>query len=292
MNFTPKKVEILKSTEEIDAKLHEIWTSSTSFKNHQSYSPSELDYPMIHTPRGICLIFNHRIFDSQELEERVKTGLDAHALGVAFGYLGFQVRRFDDMMKQQIMDTLESTADEDHLSHDAFICVFLTHGQGSSLWARDEMFNIASAFKKFGDAGCPILRGKPKVFLIQADRRRGMRSFNIQWGGVYGIDFHIIFSCAPVHLNEQKNSLYMQAFSQSLLFYGRHCALYYITQEASGLIRSYLKSKNIPDEEINRCETGSISICQLRTHLFFFPENVYGKSAITRSIYGPLRPSI
>ncbi|XP_074596716.1 caspase-1-like isoform X1 [Brevipalpus obovatus] len=275
MECSTKKVKILRSIEEIDAKLHQIWNSPTSYRKPKYPRNSDIPiYPMTHTPKGTCLIFNHRIFDCQELEERANTGLDAHALSVAFGYLGFQVRRYDDMKKQQIMETLKSTADEDHSSRDAFFCIFLTYGQETSIWAKDEKFPANDVFNMYVEDQCPSLRDKPKIFLLQTCRRIGKRPFNVMGRSTHGRDFLIAFTNAPVCHSELKNSLYMQSFSQALLRFGRYFEIEDIIMKAITMIRFYFKAENMFDGGNSVGENYPSQVFQLYEYLYFFPENV------------------
>lgn len=57
-----------------------------------------------------------------------------------------------------------------HSKNDCIVVIILTHGNNEGLYARDELYNINQVTSMFTDAACPSLKGKPKLFLIQACR--------------------------------------------------------------------------------------------------------------------------
>lgn len=71
------------------------------------------------------------------------------------------------------MDTLErlllSSSCIDHSNYDAFVCCFLTHGKLGVLYTSDaKPIRILDIVGYFDDIHCESLRGKPKMFFIQA----------------------------------------------------------------------------------------------------------------------------
>ncbi|XP_076317972.1 caspase-3-like [Tachypleus tridentatus] len=123
--------------------------------------------------RGMCLVFNIQKFES--LCPRYGGDVDAENLKRCFGALGFQVMVFKDYTTFQIFDTLRKVALADHTNEDCFVCCILTHGGATPdgneyLCGSEGSFNYNRLYDPFKDNVCPTLRGKPKLFFIQACR--------------------------------------------------------------------------------------------------------------------------
>ena len=66
-------------------------------------------------------------------------------------------------------DALDNIRREDHKNHDAFVCCILTHGKLGELAGCDGKYlKIQEILSLFTAEKCPSLRGKPKIFFIQA----------------------------------------------------------------------------------------------------------------------------
>lgn len=60
----------------------------------------------------------------------------------------------------------------DHSNYDAFVCCILTHGKLGVVYTSDgKAVEILSLVDYFSDRQCPSLKGKPKLFFIQACQR-------------------------------------------------------------------------------------------------------------------------
>lgn len=58
---------------------------------------------------------------------------------------------------------------KDYTHHDCILVAILSHGnEGHNICAHDSEYNLASIFPYFTDKQCPTLKGKPKLFFIQA----------------------------------------------------------------------------------------------------------------------------
>ncbi|XP_015781719.1 caspase-6 [Tetranychus urticae] len=145
-------------------------TNATSNSDSPIITASILDeeYAMNHKSRGLCLIFNHEEFDN--CGRRSGTEQDAYCLKKSFEYLGFEVQRYDNLRCSEIIETLALVSESDHSDADCFCCCILTHGEGEHLHARDQPYAKNSVFGLFTGEKCPTLRGKPKIFFIQACR--------------------------------------------------------------------------------------------------------------------------
>jgi len=70
---------------------------------------------------------------------------------------------------EQIMLTTHRV---DHSRYDAFVCVIMTHGKLGFVFASDGLpIRVLDIADFFSDRNCPSLKGKPKMFFIQACQR-------------------------------------------------------------------------------------------------------------------------
>jgi hypothetical protein len=59
----------------------------------------------------------------------------------------------------------------DHRDADMMILAVLSHGRDGHIYARDgSVIDTEVIYSKFNNTNCPMLRGKPKFFIIQACR--------------------------------------------------------------------------------------------------------------------------
>ncbi len=83
--------------------------------------------------------------------------------------LHFEVQVFRDPTSSQIMDIVSTYSSEQrHEEFDTFACVLMSHGRMGKIFGSDGQFvsiisDIAEMF-----ANCLSLKGKPKIFFVQA----------------------------------------------------------------------------------------------------------------------------
>ena len=131
-------------------------------------------YKMDKTPHGICLIINNHKFyhsggDDKAHPERGGAHVDQHNLEQTFKYLQYRVEVLENLSSQRMNDTMLEMARRDHSQYDSFICCILTHGEKEVVHGADSEpvnLNDLTGVMKM----CSTLRGKPKLFLIQACR--------------------------------------------------------------------------------------------------------------------------
>jgi len=77
---------------------------------------------------------------------------------------------FENLTKHQILQTMaQFSQHEDHSSFDCFVCAILTHGKQEHVYGVDgESVGIKELTNYFKGIICPSLKGKPKMFFIQA----------------------------------------------------------------------------------------------------------------------------
>lgn len=81
----------------------------------------------------------------------------------------FQTEVVTDPTAEGITSALLRYNSMDHSNYDCFMCVVLTHGKMGVVLGRDgKEVKITDMTEKFSSGFCPTLRGKPKIFFIQA----------------------------------------------------------------------------------------------------------------------------
>ena len=76
---------------------------------------------------------------------------------------------------QSMMRELNDYRNMDHSKYDCFILAILTHGEDNSFHGEvygvdDNPVQIQDIFSLFSNKNCKTLRGKPKIFFLQACR--------------------------------------------------------------------------------------------------------------------------
>ncbi|NWV09620.1 CASP6 protein, partial [Ptilonorhynchus violaceus] len=136
----------------------------------QSLDPAE-QYKMNHQRRGVALIFNHEFFSWRlMLSNRHGTRADRNNLQRSLSDLGFEVRLFDDLKEEDVLQKIREASMDDHSNADCFVCVFLSHGEDDHVYAHDAKIKIETITDMFKGDKCRSLAGKPKIFIIQACR--------------------------------------------------------------------------------------------------------------------------
>ncbi|KAL1469183.1 hypothetical protein MTO96_004898 [Rhipicephalus appendiculatus] len=145
-----------------------------------SGTQSASSYPVLKTPlkaerynmsnlkHGKCVIFNYENFDA--LSKRTGTNVDAKNLEDCFSSLHFETVQHKDLTVRKTKETLGNLGKNIDESDDCFVCCVLTHGTGDHLYGKDGKFSVNDLIKPFLGDVCPNLRGKPKLFFIQACR--------------------------------------------------------------------------------------------------------------------------
>ncbi|KAK3600259.1 hypothetical protein CHS0354_039726 [Potamilus streckersoni] len=147
----------------------------TSLRN---LSHSQKHYSMPHkTHRGRVLIINYTDFNNKLPKRPHQCNMsDSSRLIQMFDDLKFKVlSNKTDLDLKQTREVLEKEAKQDHSKFDCFILAILSHGIGSSIYTADgNLISIQEIAEIFNDTGAPSLKGKPKIFIIQAAEQTGM----------------------------------------------------------------------------------------------------------------------
>ncbi|KAM9370212.1 caspase-9 [Phaethornis superciliosus] len=146
----------------------------------------DLVYELRGDPCGYCLILNNVTFrEGTGLCTRRGSDRDCQKLEKRFKALCFQVLTRWDLTAEEIVLELQELARQDHSALDCCVVVILSHGCQSShiqfpggIYGTDgKPIPIEKIVNYFNGSQCPSLRGKPKLFFIQAcggeERDRG-----------------------------------------------------------------------------------------------------------------------
>ncbi|KAL4241051.1 Caspase-3 [Mactra antiquata] len=154
---------------------------------HSSGEPVEWDdsdeYDFSHPNRGNMIIFNNGNFKGHS--PRPGTEVDAMNLEKTFTNLGFTIDTHYNQTRNQMIAILRKAAKNDHSQSDCFICAILSHGdevhvvdskqpnrheREDVVYATDSFLLTSEIVNMFNDSNCKTLRGKPRIFFIQACR--------------------------------------------------------------------------------------------------------------------------
>ncbi|XP_031469299.1 caspase-9 [Phasianus colchicus] len=140
-------------------------------------SDHRLVYQLRADPCGHCLIFNNVNFSrDSDLSARAGSDIDCEKLEKRFKSLCFHVRTLRNLKAQEIDLELRKLAQLDHSTLDCCLVVILSHGCQTShiqfpggIYGTDgKTIPIEKIVNYFNGSQCPSLRGKPKLFFIQA----------------------------------------------------------------------------------------------------------------------------
>ncbi|KAM9521327.1 caspase-9-like [Guaruba guarouba] len=137
----------------------------------------DLVYELRADPCGRCLILNNINFTTGlGLSTRHGSDVDCEKLEKRFRALSFDVLTQRDLEARDMVSELQKLARQDHSALDCCIVVILSHGCQTShvqfpggVYGTDgKPIPIEKIVNYFNGSNCPSLRGKPKLFFIQA----------------------------------------------------------------------------------------------------------------------------
>ncbi|XP_030199248.1 caspase-8 isoform X2 [Gadus morhua] len=128
-------------------------------------------YPMSGRERGFCWIVNNFDFSRSPgtQSKRMGTQIDEESLRHVFTWLGFQVEVVRDATRGQMLSSMRELASRDHSGMDCVACVVLSHGLEGGVYGVDGgVVSLEELQEPLNGRRCAYLRGKPKLFFIQA----------------------------------------------------------------------------------------------------------------------------
>ena len=139
-------------------------------------------YPMNAKPRGIALIINIEFFypsnektqkelERERLDSRQGSEKDLKALARLFEALDFKVKTNRNLKKSELTKVLDDVCCDDHSAYDCFVLCLMSHGKEGAFYCADgEIILLETVTDFFSNSKCTTLKGKPKLFFIQACR--------------------------------------------------------------------------------------------------------------------------
>ncbi|XP_075696590.1 caspase-9 [Rhinoderma darwinii] len=137
----------------------------------------ETDYPMNYDPCGYCLIINNMEFsESSGLSYRTGSHIDREKLERRMRSYRFEVTVKNNLKTAEIHKELQIMASMDHSKRDCSLVVILSHGSetrhtrfpGAVYGTDGGLIPVQRIVNYFNGSDCASLRGKPKLFFIQA----------------------------------------------------------------------------------------------------------------------------
>eukprot|EP00058_Branchiostoma_floridae_P001255 XP_002586743.1 hypothetical protein BRAFLDRAFT_105741 [Branchiostoma floridae] len=127
-------------------------------------------YRMDSKPRGYALILNNKNFTS--LPYRGGSAIDLSNITSLFQGLSFETHILEDKKAQEIKgEVLAFSQRKEHRQMDCCAVVLMSHGDEGVIFGTDDVpVQLDDIFAMFDNKNCPRLKGKPKLFFIQACR--------------------------------------------------------------------------------------------------------------------------
>ncbi|WAR14588.1 CASP2-like protein [Mya arenaria] len=224
-------------------------------------------YQMARIPRGKALILN--VNQVVGKTERRGTDIDRDNLHHLLCQL-----HFDEMVKK----LQDFSQDPGHALGDCCVVCILSHGEEGYIFGADgKKFELDAVFSLFDNTCCPDLRGKPKMFIIQACRGgaldRGVQYYPDEHDGADARVRQVpsmsdMLICYPTQ--EDRGSWYVEALVQVFMKYA-HCEDVCAMLNRVNLLVSK-KVSHCPNADMDRMSQMSEYKSTLRMpHLFFFP---------------------
>lgn len=129
-------------------------------------------YRMSRIPRGKCIIINNKVFQSRS-PDRVGSEIDVDRMEKLFSALHFDVCVGSNMCVTEMKDMLSAAAEaQRYESYDCLVVIIMSHGIPGKIEGvhGDHLHLMDDVYSRFNNENCPALKGKPKVFFIQACR--------------------------------------------------------------------------------------------------------------------------
>ena len=151
----------------------EVTVTPASYHRSNSHQcPSIPAYPMFRRPRGQALIINIESYDNDVQERRLGTDVDVENLVQLLKGLEFDVTVKSNLaLTPFFREVTEFCCNKLHAEADMAIVVILSHGHDGVVYASDgQSINMEYIYEFFNNRNCPLLRGKPKFFIVQSCR--------------------------------------------------------------------------------------------------------------------------
>ena len=121
---------------------------------------------------GYCVIINNRQFQGNDEDYREGSEQDVERLRNLFESLRFEVIIKRDLKRDQIKGVAQEYGGKNHDKFVAFVLIVMSHGDEKDIifGVDNDSISVRKLMKEFQAERCPSLKGKPKIFIIQACR--------------------------------------------------------------------------------------------------------------------------
>jgi len=145
----------------------------STYQRSNSYNCSPMPvYQMSRRPRGQALIIDIEYYENDVQERRLGTDVDVENLKSLLKGLEFDVTVHRNLALQAFYrEITEFCSNKLHAEADMTIVVILSHGSDGVVYTSDgRSINMEYIYEFFNNRNCPLLRGKPKFFIVQSCR--------------------------------------------------------------------------------------------------------------------------
>lgn len=128
-------------------------------------------YSMSEKPRGQCIIINNKKFEDPA-KNRDGSEIDVERMEKLFSALYFEVHIGCNLTAAEMKKMLSEAAEAQSTRSDCLVVIIMSHGSGGRIEGTDGdcLCLTEDVYSRFNNQKCAALRGKPKVFFIQACR--------------------------------------------------------------------------------------------------------------------------
>ena len=104
------------------------------------------------------------------IDNQAFSNLYLRNLGGTFEWkFDFNTHKHYNLTKSEMLKLLKETAEQDFSSYTCFLCVIQGYGSKDGIYGKDnEVISLDTITSLFSQNKCPSLKGKPKIFLIEA----------------------------------------------------------------------------------------------------------------------------
>merc|ERR1719422_1431901 len=129
-------------------------------------------YEMYRRPRGLALIIDIEVYENDVQERRYGSHVDVENMKSLLQGLEFDVTVHKNLQLGSFFKEItEFCCNKMHQEADMTVVVILSHGKDGVVYAADgQSINMEYIYEFFNNRNCPLLRGKPKFFIVQACR--------------------------------------------------------------------------------------------------------------------------
>ena len=173
-----RQTEIKSLRYQLQRKIQELESSCSETEQLRGRLLTSVDaplYAMNSTPHGLAIIIVNDKFQRNPMQSGLKLGSrggadnDLKLYCQVFETLKYKVMCYKNLKSPDMYRVIEDAAQDDHTNYDSFVCCVSTHGDEHVMYGTDSVGVKRVEFDQPLKL-CPTLRGKPKMFFIQACR--------------------------------------------------------------------------------------------------------------------------